>query len=306
MDNSENIKSPCGRFLKSDKMVGEGAYKKVYEAYDTSIGKQVAWNSIFVGNLNEKDQNLIINEIQTLHNLNNECPYIIHFYGSWYNSENEKIIFITELASSGSIKKFRNEMKEIKMEAIKRWFYQIMKGIEFLHKNKLVHRDIKAENIFINGSTGNIIIGDLGLSFKIKKRKDNSVLGTPEFMAPETFDGNYDHKIDIYGFGMTLLEIITNETPYLECVNVPQIWKKKTKGVFPKSLNNVENKNIKYIIKKCIHFNPKKRPEIEGLLSMNFFNNNQDNSQVFSKSASEIEASKKNIIIHKNYVKDNS
>lgn len=297
MDNSEKHKSPCGRFLKSEKLVGEGAYKKVYEAFDTSLGKQVAWNSIFVGNLSERDQKLIINEIQTLHQLNNECPFIIYFYGSWYNSANEEIIFITELASSGSIKKFRKEMKEIQMKAIKRWFFQIMKGIQFLHNNKLVHRDIKAENIFINGSTGNIIIGDLGLSFKIKKRKDNSVLGTPEFMAPETFDGNYDNKIDIYGFGMTLLEIITNETPYLECDNVPQIWKKKTKGIFPKSLNNVENENIKKIIKQCIHFNPKKRPTIEKLMSLNFFNNNEDDSQIFSKTASEIEADKKNIIL---------
>ena len=298
MDNSEKIKSPCGRFLKLDKIVGEGAYKKVYEAFDTSMGKKVAWNSIYVGNLGEKDQNLIINEIQTLHNLGNECAHIIHFYGSWYNSEKEEIVFITELASSGSIKKFRNEMKEIQMKAIKIWFFQIMKGIDFLHKNNLVHRDIKAENIFINGTTGNIIIGDLGLSFKIKKRKDNSVLGTPEFMAPETFDGNYDNKIDIYGLGMTLLEIITNETPYLECDNVPQIWKKKTKGIFPKSLDNVENENIKGIIKKCINFHPKKRPSIKDLLAMDFFNNTEDDTQVFSKSASEIELNKKKVIIN--------
>ena len=100
MDNSEKHKSPCGRFLKSEKLVGEGAYKKVYEAFDTSLGKQVAWNSIFVGNLSERDQKLIINEIQTLHQLNNKCPYIIYFYGSWYNSANEEIIFNKYLLKS--------------------------------------------------------------------------------------------------------------------------------------------------------------------------------------------------------------
>ena len=59
----------------------------------------------------------------------------------------------------------------------------------------------------------------------------------------------------------------------------------------------MENENIKKIIKQCINFDPKKRPTIEKLMSLNFFNNNQDNSQVFSKTASEIEADKKNIIL---------
>ena len=104
-----------------------------------------------------------------------------------------------------------------------------MKGIEFLHDNNIIHRDLKADNIFINGTTGNILIGDFGLSLNYENYSNNSVIGTPEFMAPEMLDGKYDNKVDIYAFGMTLLEIITNEPPYSECSVIGQVLKKKNK-----------------------------------------------------------------------------
>lgn len=60
-----------------------------------------------------------------------------------------------------------------------------------------------------------------------------SVLGTPEFMAPELYDENYNEKVDIYAFGMLLLEIITRDVPYHECANPAQIYKKVTQGIPP-------------------------------------------------------------------------
>jgi WNK lysine deficient protein kinase len=83
-----------------------------------------------------------------------------------------------------------------------------------LHTNQplaIIHRDIKCENIFINSNSGEIRIGDLGLSTPMEKTYTASVLGTPEFMAPEFYDENvhYGTSVDIYAFGMCLLEMIT-------------------------------------------------------------------------------------------------
>ena len=282
-------KSPDGRFTKSSKVVGTGAYKKVYQAYDTSLGKQVAWNSIYTGNLSEKNQDLIYKEISTLEKFHNKCPFIIKFYGSWFNEKVQEIVFITELGSSGSIREFRKEMEEIKMKAIKRWFYQIMKGIEFLHDNNIIHRDLKADNIFINGTTGNILIGDFGLSLNYENYSNNSVIGTPEFMAPEMLDGKYDNKVDIYAFGMTLLEIITDEPPYSECSVIGQVLKRKINGELPKSIDKIDNIHIKEIVTRCLSFNPKERYTIKELLNVDFFRNRQDNTEIIkNKLESEI------------------
>jgi len=91
---------------------------------------------------------------------------------------------------------------------------------ESQEKITIIHRDIKCDNIFINSNSGEIKIGDLGLSTPMHNSYNHSVLGTPEFMAPEFYDEkevHYGTPVDIYAFGMCVLEMITLETPYKEC-----------------------------------------------------------------------------------------
>jgi WNK lysine deficient protein kinase len=103
--------------------------------------------------------------------------------------------------------------------------------------NPIIHRDIKPENIFINSNEGEIRIGDLGLATVLSDEFSCSVLGTPEYMAPEIFEGRYDTAVDIYALGMTLLELATLETPYYEYRKNPvKIYKKLCEGIKPKNL----------------------------------------------------------------------
>ena len=94
-----------------------------------------------------------------------------------------------------------------------------MEGLNYLHEQEcpIIHRDLKCDNIFINSNSGEIRIGDLGLSTPMNNSYTSSVLGTPEFMAPELYEEHYDTKVDIYAFGMCVLEMITMERPYIEC-----------------------------------------------------------------------------------------
>ena len=145
---------------------------------------------------------------------------------------------------------------------------QILLGIKYLHSRNIIHRDIKCDNIFLNN--GNILIGDFGLA-KRHSQLTYSMIGTPQYMAPEIYDEKYSNSIDIYAFGMCVLELMTGESPYNECSNVTQIWKKVTKNIKPSSLKKVKNKKALNIIKKCISFKESRRPMINDLINNDFF-----------------------------------
>ena len=142
----------------------------------------------------------------------------------------KQIVFITEIMTSGTLKQYIHKAKRVKRKVVKKWCRQILDGLSFLHAKRIIHRDLKCDNIFINGNNSEIKIGDLGLSTLIREGQGQaqSVLGTPEFMAPELYDELYDEKVDIYAFGMCVLEMVTSEYPYSECLNAAQIYRKVT------------------------------------------------------------------------------
>ncbi|CAK9188006.1 unnamed protein product, partial [Ilex paraguariensis] len=79
-------------------------------------------------------------------------------------------------------------------------------------------------------------IGDLGLATIVgKTHAAHSLLGTPEYMAPELYEENYNELVDIYSFGISLLEMATMEIPYSECDSIVKIYKKVTTGVKPQA-----------------------------------------------------------------------
>lgn len=78
------------------------------------------------------------------------------------------------------------------------------------------------------------------------------MLGTPEFMAPELYEEKYGTSVDIYAFGMCVLEMVTLQTPYKECANPAQIYRKVTQGVKPRALLRIEDEEVKGFIEMCL------------------------------------------------------
>ncbi|KAF6139965.1 hypothetical protein GIB67_010007 [Kingdonia uniflora] len=129
-------------------------------------------------------------------------------------------------------------------------------------------------------------IGDFGLAATLStSRVAHSILGTPEFMAPELYDENYTEMVDIYSFGLCVLEMIRLEIPYGECDNPVKIYKKVSSGVRPKAMNKVKDQEVKDFIEKCLA-KPNARPSASELLKDPFFDGLDDDDEISSTIAS--------------------
>ncbi|KAG2494235.1 hypothetical protein HYH03_007590 [Edaphochlamys debaryana] len=258
--------SPGGRYVRYNVLLGKGACKRVYKAFDVEDGKEVAWNQVDLLGLDhdEEARQHLHEEIRVLQKLKHKN--IMTFFAWWADKHSSHVNFITELFTAGNLRQYRKKLKLMSENVLKRWAHQILEGLLYLHGHvpPIVHRDLKCDNIFINSATGEVKIGDLGLA--TVQQQGMSVVGTPEFMAPEVYEESYDERCDIYSFGMCLLELASLEYPYSECHSVPQIFKKVTMGVPPASLQRVSSPELREFIALCIAHDPANRPSARELL----------------------------------------
>nr|XP_695795.7 serine/threonine-protein kinase WNK3 isoform X2 [Danio rerio] len=265
--------SPGGRFLKFDIELGRGAFKTVYKGLDTETWVEVAWCELQDRKLTKAEQQRFKEEAEMLKGL--QHPNIVRFYDSWESVLRGKkcIVLVTELMTSGTLKTYLKRFKVMKPKVLRSWCRQILKGLQFLHTRTppIVHRDLKCDNIFITGPTGSVKIGDLGLATLMRTSFAKSVIGTPEFMAPEMYEEHYDESVDVYAFGMCMLEMATSEYPYSECQNAAQIYRKVTSGIKPASFDKVNDPEVKEIIEGCIRQNRLERLSVKDLLNHAFF-----------------------------------
>ncbi|XP_054476793.1 serine/threonine-protein kinase WNK1-like [Anoplopoma fimbria] len=265
--------SPDGRFLKFDIEIGRGSFKTVYKGLDTETTVEVAWCELQDRKLSKTERQRFKEEAGMLKGL--QHPNIVRFYDSWEGpSKGRKcIVLVTELMTSGTLKTYLKRFKVMKIKVLRSWCRQILKGLHFLHTRAppIIHRDLKCDNIFITGPTGSVKIGDLGLATLKRASFAKSVIGTPEFMAPEMYEEKYDESVDVYAFGMCMLEMATSEYPYSECQNAAQIYRRVTSGVKPASFDKVAIPEVKEIIEGCIRQNKDERYSIKDLLNHAFF-----------------------------------
>ncbi|KAM9783646.1 serine/threonine-protein kinase WNK4-like isoform 4-T4 [Syngnathus typhle] len=288
--------SPDGRFLKFDVVIGQGSFKNVYKGLDTETTVEVAWCELQTQRLTRSERQRFEEEVEMLKTL--QHPNIVRFFDSWKSVLNGRkcTVLVTELMTSGTLKTYIRRFRPMKLKLLQRWSFQILKGLHFLHSRNppILHRDLKCDNVFITGPSASVKIGDLGLATLKKASFAKSVigkaapgrrfdiiatsqcglavhLGTPEFMAPEMYEEKYDEAVDVYAFGMCILEMATSEYPYSECQNAAQIYRKVTNGIKPDSFSKVTVPELKDIIEGCIHTNSSERFTVQDLLDQRFF-----------------------------------
>jgi WNK lysine deficient protein kinase len=260
---------PSGRYGRFREVLGKGATKTVYKGFDVVLGIEVAWNQVKLHNVFRSPDELqrLYSEVHLLKNLDHDS--IMKFYTFWIDTDRRTFNFITEMFTSGTLRDYRQRYPRVDLRAIKNWARQILRGLVYLHglNPPVIHRDLKCDNIFINGHLGQVKIGDLGLAAVLQESQHaHSVIGTPEFMAPELYEEDYNELIDVYSFGMCMLQMLTSEYPYSECSNPAQIYKKVTSGKLPKALFKIQNEEAQKFVGKCLE-DVSKRLSAKELLS---------------------------------------
>ncbi|XP_058770532.1 probable serine/threonine-protein kinase WNK9 [Vicia villosa] len=254
-DDSEFVElDPTGRYGRYNEILGKGASKTVYRAFDEYQGIEVAWNQVKLYDFLQSPEDLerLYCEIHLLKTLKHKN--IMKFYTSWVDTANRNINFVTEMFTSGTLRQYRLRHKRVNIRAVKHWCIQILRGLLYLHSHDppVIHRDLKCDNIFVNGNQGEVKIGDLGLAAILRKSHAAHCVGTPEFMAPEVYEESYNELVDIYSFGMCLLEMVTFEYPYSECTHPAQIYKKVISGKKPDALYKVKDPEVRQFVDKCL------------------------------------------------------
>lgn len=277
--------SPKGRFYrviftKFNDELGCGAFKVVFRGFDNDQGCEIAWNSINLKNMSSHDRAHISEELKLNRRLKH--PNIVSFISAWTNPSKEELVIITEIVTGGSLKQYLKKIKNPRLRVIKLWCKGILSGLNYLHSqtpHPIIHRDLKCANVLIMSNTGDVKIGDFGLSTLMQGKMQTSVLGTPEYMAPEVYKGHYDTKIDIYSFGMCVIEMCTLKSPYSECDNQAIIYKKVMSGELPAALLQINNPQVVEFIKKCL-LPYEQRPTAEDLLNDKFFSIQEEDDKI--------------------------
>ncbi|ESP01178.1 hypothetical protein LOTGIDRAFT_139776 [Lottia gigantea] len=200
-------------------LLGTGAFGEVYKCYDLDTGQEFAVKMVQLGNLNaetSKEVRALENELQLLRNFQHER--IVQYFGC-QNEATILSIFI-EYMPGGSVKDLIHDIGSLQESIVKKYTRQMLLGLAYLHKNVIVHRDIKAANV-LRDTQGNVKLGDFGASKRLQTIRNSTGLktavGTPHWMAPEVINGEgYGRKADIWSVGCSIVEMLSTKPPFYE------------------------------------------------------------------------------------------
>ena len=284
---------PNRLYGKINNKIGTGAQKIVYKGFDFVNEKEVAWGCINVSSMlplkgddeytkkmKEKKKKKILDEIELFKKLDKICGtdnHIVKYFNTWYNNERKEVVIISELIDGGSLKKFIDDYQYlINYNTVKSWAKQILLGLMCLHRNNIIHRDLKLNNILIDPSTSKIYLTDFGTS--IEAVSVTGPEGTPAYMAPEMLEKgyNYNNSVDMYAFGLCLLELLTKKEAYNEYNEIDLLIKKSNNSLpLPKLLQKITDVRLKTMIEKLLSNNPAERPSAYDIYMSGIFDDDE-------------------------------
>ena len=255
--------------------IGKGSYGIVGLYKDRKVkSMKYAIKSIKKDFFNLNSIENTLKEIEILRSLDH--PNIVKYFES-YEDENYLHIVMEYIPGESLyniIKKNNNKKINFKEKEIKEIILNLLKVVSFLHKKKIVHRDLKLENILfsIPNDYSSLKIIDFGLSSNFTLKKEKFIVGTPYYMSPEMIEGIYHYKSDLWSIGVILYSLITGKYPF-NGKDKNEVFSLINSGKYNKKNLNKKNYSIeaKNLIKKIFTVDLNKRISIEDALNDDWF-----------------------------------
>lgn len=264
----KNVQKLSMNDFSVNKVIGEGAYGRAILCKAKSDNSLVVIKEIALSNMSAQEQREAWKETKVLSLLSH--PNIISYRGCFM--EKNCLHIVMEYADGGDlflqIQSAKN--KHFEENQILEWFVQICLALKHVHDRKILHRDIKCQNIFLT-KKGLIKMGDFGIAKILDhtSQLSKTAIGTPYYLSPEICQGKaYNMKSDVWSLGCVLYELCTLQHAFdSKCMNglIMKILRSKQKPI-----PFTYSQNLRNLVDSLLQKDPRKRPSVNQILKMDF------------------------------------
>jgi serine/threonine protein kinase len=272
------------RKWRKGSLIGRGTYGSVYLGL-LPDGSFYAVKSVELGNKKAAADHLNVLELVSLSREINMMHRLRHrnlctFKGVYYDLENASICMFMEYIGGGSLSSLVKRFKPLPPSVVRSWTKQLLSGLQYLHTQHIIHRDIKGDNVLVDTSAdpstlSQIKLVDFGAARRLTDAvsQSSTVIGTPYWMAPEVVDasgesGGYSYKADVWSVGCTVAEMLTGRPPWPCKTSAPAaIMMIASATGMPTEIPEAEaTPGCLDFMKQCFIRDPEQRPTVQMLL----------------------------------------
>lgn len=248
--------------------IGEGSFGKAVLVKSTEVGRHYVIKEINISRMSDKERQESRREVAVLANMKH--PNIVQYKESF--EENGSLYIVMDYCEGGDLFKRINAQKGalFQEDQILDWFVQICLALKHVHDRKILHRDIKSQNIFLT-KDGTVQLGDFGIARVLNSTVElaRTCIGTPYYLSPEICENKpYNNKSDIWALGCVLYELCTLKHAF-EAGNMKNLVLKIISGSFP-PVSPHYSYDLRSLLSQLFKRNPRDRPSVNSILEKGF------------------------------------
>eukprot|EP01138_Halocafeteria_seosinensis_P014851 gb/GECG01015161.1/.p1 GENE.gb/GECG01015161.1/~~gb/GECG01015161.1/.p1 ORF type:complete len:793 (+),score=103.22 gb/GECG01015161.1/:1-2379(+) len=257
------------RRYRKDKLLGKGGFAKVYQFTNLENQKVVAGKVVEKSSLTKSSsKQKLLAEIRIHRSL--EHQHIVGFESFFEDKHN--VYIMLELCSNQTLMEVIKRRKRLTEHEARYFGLQLLDAVRYLHKNNIIHRDLKLGNIFL-GKDMQVKVGDFGLAAALDyaEERKQTVCGTPNYIAPEVLRGTgHSSQADIWSFGVIMYTMLVG-TPPFETKDVNSTYKRIKSNSYSFPTNCGISSEARELIRASLNASPSRRPSIDQLCYYPFF-----------------------------------